>query len=89
MKKLPTFHCKEKLVVAIGRVGSGYTYCVQVRVFYVGANLVHCARPNGGDYIVHRRRDEGITWARGWHTPAARALRTVVLLREDRRGEEA
>lgn len=32
-----------------------------------------------GRYTV-RRRDEGRTWARGWDTPAANALRTVVAL---------
>lgn len=28
-----------------------------------------------------KRRDEGTTWARGWDTTAANALRTVVALR--------
>lgn len=33
--------------------------------------------------------DEGKTWARGWWTKAAVALRTVVALREDDRGRDA
>ncbi len=78
MKKLPTFHRKEKLTITRGR----WYGCNQVFVWHVQHDKVVCDRPNGGDKLVVRRRAEGVEWARGWHTPAARALRTVVALRE-------
>lgn len=78
MKKLPAFHRKEKLTIALGRRYG----CRQVFVGTVLHDRVICDRPNAGARIVVRRRAEGVEWARGWHTPAAYALRTVVALRE-------
>lgn len=76
MKKLPTFHQREKLTIARGR---GYG-CNQVFVEKVLGDRIVCDRTNHGDFLVVRRRAEGTEWARGWHTPAAYALRTVVAL---------
>lgn len=41
---------------------------------------VSFAGPVGGIWYVFRFIDEGITWARGWHTPAAKALAAATAL---------
>ena len=44
-------------------------------------NFVANCGGSGGLCVYYRYRDEGITWARGWHTKDAKALEAVEALR--------
>jgi hypothetical protein len=67
-------------VVAVARAGS----VVQARLVRsrFRSFVVRVEGWSGGG-VELRWRDEGVTWARGWDTPEAKALRAEALLLKD------
>ena len=58
-------------------IAGGRARRTNARKFYGEGGFIGLVQ---GISIIFRFTEEGITWARGWHTPAAKALRVAQAL---------